>query len=81
MGLELLGIIYSKCSETCMALLMVFKCSVALFICYIADTDFEILVHGLLVDYVLLIIQETAFTAPQDHIMMKFGSKYWKSLG
>lgn len=48
---------------------------------YIADTDLEILAHTLLVNYVLLIIQETTFTAPQDHIMMKLGRKLWRSLG
>lgn len=76
MGLKLLGIMYNECSENCVGLLMVFKCSVALVICYIANTDLEILVHRL-----LLIIQETNFTAPQVHVMMKLGRKLWRSLG
>lgn len=52
MGLELLGVFYNKSSETCTGMLMVFKCSAALIISYIADTDLEILVHGLLVNYI-----------------------------
>lgn len=78
MGLELLGIIYNKSSETCTGLLIVFKCSVALAICYIADTDLEILVHRPLVNYVLLIIQEKAFIAPQDCINLEGNSRgHW----
>lgn len=78
MGLELLGIVYNKSSETCTGLLIIFKYSVALTICYIADTDLEILVHRLIVNYVLLIIQENAFTAPQNHINLEGNSRgHW----
>lgn len=45
MGLDLLGISYSRCSEICKGLLMVCMCSVGWFICYIADTDLESIEH------------------------------------